>query len=197
MESRLHITLKKAVERHQAEGNNCWYESTMGAWGGSGSLRADVHYYRKRRSIYVECETRPSMKRLLEKGLRRTQSPWGDVYNLVVPDAQYGRHDWRQLRGYFDKVYAYSVEEDRFTESLDLRTFGALQDAVLDILMPVIRSNKVTALTLWLVKQKNLYRHCIMCLRGRTDPWHWCWNEPCILYKRLWGDPNDHWERPY
>ena len=195
MESKLHVTLKKAVERHQAHGSYCWYESTIGPC--SGSLRADVHYHRKKRSIYVECETRPNMKRLHEEGLHRKQSPWADIYNLVIPETQFSRHDWSLLRGYFDKVYAYSVEEDRFTRSLDLRTLGGLRDAVLDATMPIIRSDQVKASYLWLVKKKNIYRHCVRCLRGATDPWYWCWNEPCILYKRLWGDPDDYWERPY
>jgi hypothetical protein len=101
-----------------------------------------------------------------------------------------------RLRGYFDKVYAYSVEEDRFTESTDLRTLRGLRDAVLDATMPIIRSKWGTALNRWLFKRKNLCSHCYSCLSGRACPWDRCLSQPCILYRGIWGDPDDHWKWP-
>ncbi|MFH2110734.1 MAG: hypothetical protein ABIJ47_05670 [Candidatus Bathyarchaeota archaeon] len=190
MESQLHIALKKAVERHMAEGSQCWFESLMVPWSGSGSQRADVQFMRRRRSIYVECETRPSIRRLREKGRRRNQSPWADVYVLVVPETQYSRHDWRQLRGLFDKVYAYSAEEDRFTESVDLRPLGALRDAVLDAAMPVIRSPKFRAFYrfFWIRKNRAVRRlrdraRCIRCCMGKGRPRYYCVGETCETYR--------------
>lgn len=194
METKLHITLKNAVGEHLAVGSRCQYEAEMSPWSGRGSQRADVHYYRKSRSYYVECETRPNLERLREKGRRRLKSPWADAYILVVPEAQFGMHDWETLRGLYNEVYGYNVEENRFTCALDLRTLGALQDMTLDVVMPVVRNRRVRTFHSSIVRKKNIYSHCLNCLRGRICPWLRCLDEPCILYKRLLGDPSDHWK---
>ena len=177
--------MKQAVATHLSEGNHCWFEDTMGPWGGAGSLRVDVHYYRKGRSYYVECETRPNIKRLRKKGEKRKKCPWRTDYNLIVPSTEFTKKDWRQLRGYFDNVYGYDVTQDKIYQKMDLRRLGVLQDLVLDIWMPVRRSSKFKDIEWWFIRRKNGFAICINCLRGEDPPRRDCWDAPCILFNLL------------
>jgi hypothetical protein len=186
MESRLHLALKKAVETHLAGGNHCWYESHMGPWGGSGSLRVDVHYNRNKRSIYVECETRPSISRLIEKGKRRVKVPYRNVYILVVPDEYYGRLEWQRLRGYFDLVLGYDVEDGVFTGKRDLRFMGPLRDAALDFLIPIYKSERVQGTLNRVTRRKNILKmrlrgrlQCLLCRLDLPSPWIFCPGDGC------------------
>lgn len=194
VESDLHLKLKKAVETHLAEGSHCWFESTMGPWGGSGSLRVDVQYTRNRRYYYFECETKPNISRLIHKGEKRKKCYYRTVYNLVIPTSEFNKNDWSLLRGYFDNVYGYDEQLDEIPDRVDLRTLGSLQDIILNRTMPFLRSPEFREFCRFFWKRKNLCRHCYNCLRGRSCPWPQCWDEPCILYKRLWGDPDDFWK---
>ena len=193
VESSLHKTLKEAVKTHHATGCRCQEENYMGS-GGRGSLRVDVCYMLRHRYYLVECETKPNIPRLLEKGRRRNSIHYRTVYVLVVPFNEYVKKNWAELRGYFDLVYAYDLNEDRFTAKQDLRTLGALQDMVLNVLMPVFRSERFQTLLWWLRKKKNLCQHCYNCLRGKSSPWPQCWYKPCIFYRQLLGKPDDHWK---
>lgn len=177
--------MKQAVETHLSEGNRCWFEDTMGSWGGEGSLRVDVHYYRKGRSYYVECETMPNIKRLRKKGEKR--NGWGrrTDYNLIVPSTEFTKKDWTKLRGYFDLVYGYDVNQDKICFRKDLRRLGVLQDLVLDIWMPVRRSSRFKGMEWWFIRRKNLCAGCVMCLRGKYPPRRDCWDAPCILFNLL------------
>jgi len=195
VESRLHLALKNAVKRHHAQGSRCWYESNMQPWGGNGSQRADVQYYQNCRNYYVECETRPNINRLRDKGRRRNRYKKRGVYNLVIPESEYTRCDWRQLRGFFDKVYAYSVEEDRFTESLDLRALGFLQDLVLNLVTPLFMSPLFQGFYRPLWRRKNwvavrLWKLgiCVRCCMGGDMVNYYCWVEDCRMYRFLQKD---------
>lgn len=127
----------------------------MLSWGGEGSLRVDVSYKMNHRHYYVERETKPNIKRLLEKGHRRKKCRKRINYPLVFPESEYGRHEWSKLRGCFDRVFAYRFEDDRFTEALDLRTFGGLQDLVLDLMTPPYMSPESQRLCRHLWRNKN------------------------------------------
>ena len=181
MESDLHLALKDAVRRHHAGGCRCTYESHMLPWGREGSLRVDVYFCRRGRSIYTECETRPNMERLREKGRRRNTYYYRTVYRLVVPKQEYAKHDWRRLRGYFDAVYAYDVEADSFTDSVDLRLLGPLRDLALDLLMPIYWSRELQTVLRRITYGVNGLRwavrsrlHCMACVLGIPHPWVFC-----------------------
>jgi hypothetical protein len=193
VESPLHKTLKKAVETHHASGCHCWEENYMG-FRGKGCLRVDLCYTSRSRYYLVECETKPSIPRLQEKGRRRNNIHYRTVYVLVMPEKEYFKRNWSELHGYFDTVYAYDIDAGRFTVKRDLRTLGAVQDVALDALMPVIRSKRFQALLWWLRKNKNLFHHCLRCLQGNNSPWPDCWHKPCIFYRLIWGKPDDHWD---
>lgn len=194
MESSLHLCLKDAVKHHHAGVNHCSTESIQGVWGGEGSLRVDVMYVKNHRYYLYECETRPNLKRLKEKGRKRSKLHYKTVYSLVVPESMYHRKDWKQLTGYFDIVYSYHVGEDRFTGSQDLRTFGGLQDFVLDIVMPVVRSTWFVNARSWIFRKKNHFIHCVYCLLGKRFPLCWSSSDQCIFYKLIWGNIDQYWE---
>jgi len=186
VESDLHLALKDAVKRHHAGGSRCWYESHMLPWGNQGSLRVDVSYRRNKRSYYTECETKPNLSRLVEKGRRRREHYRRTVYNLVVPKSEYNKHDWTRLRGYFDQVFAYDIEKDEFTDAVDLRLLGPLRDAVLDITMPIYWSKEFQSTyrrvkysenrVYWAVR---VILQCSACRLGLPHPWGFCPKDDC------------------
>ena len=186
--------MKKAVETHLSEGNHCWFENTMGAWGGSGSLRVDVSYSRNRRHYYVECETRPNIKRLKKKGVKRKKYHRRTDYNLFVPSTEFCKREWMQLRGYFDKVYSYDEITDKIVNQVDLRTLGTLQDLILDYAMPFFRSPRYQEFSRFFWKRKNLVTtylyhrlHCLRCCMGRGRGNYYCRYETCQTYKLFQG----------
>ena len=186
VESQLHLSLKEAVVKHLSEGNHCWFEDTMGAWGGAGSLRVDVFYVRKRRWVYVECETRPNIERLKKKGDKRNEHHKRTDYNLIVPSTEFVKRDWYELRGYFDKIYSYDVGLDEIVDHVDLRTLGGVQDFCLDFAMPIIRSREAKDLYWWLIRRKNgvCWRiraliQCSSCKLGIDTPWKYCPRRGC------------------
>jgi hypothetical protein len=195
VESDLHLALKEAVKLHLAEGSRCWEESVMGSWGGAGCLRVDIYYRRRNRYFYVECETKPNIQRLMEKGRKRNKYYHRTVYNLVVPEKEFWKKNWRELSGYFDIVYAYSLEEERFTEKMDLRTLGSLQDLVLDRLMPFLRSPSFKEFRRFFWKRKNLViqyisdlKLCIRCCMNQGRHVYFCIGETCNVYGLIHGD---------
>ena len=193
VESLLHKVLKEAVKTQHAAGYRCLEEDTIG-FRGKGCLRVDLSYLSSSRHYLVECETKPKIPRLQEKGRRRIKIRYRNVYVLVMPSEEYVKRKWSELRGYFDLVYAYDVKTSSFTAKQDLRALGAFQDVVLDAMMPVIRSKRFRDLRWWLDKKKNMCTHCVDCIRGRGSPWPNCWHNPCLFYKLVWGKPDDHWE---
>jgi hypothetical protein len=195
VESDLHLALKEAVKRHHAERNRCWEESVMGSWGGEGCLRVDVHYNRKRRYYYVECETKPNIRRLIEKGRKRNKYYRRTVYNLVVPETEYWKKNWRELSGYFDIIYSYNIEKERFTDKTDLRTLGNLQDLILDRLMPFLRSPEFKKFSRFFWKRKNIIvqfmynlKLCIRCCMNHGRLVYFCRGDPCNVYRLIYGD---------
>jgi hypothetical protein len=193
VESSLHLSLKEAVKLHHAGGNHCWTEAVQG-YGGEGSLRVDVKFVKNHRYYLYECEIRPNIKRLKEKGRKRSKLHRKTVYSLVVPESEYSKRDWRQLAGFFDIVYAFNVGEDRFTGSQDLRTFGGLQDLVLDFVMPVVRSRWFVSARRWIYRNKNHGVGCVYCLLGKRCPLCWSSDDQCIFYKLIWGNMDQYWE---
>ena len=190
----LHLKLKKAVETHLSEGNNCRFESTMGPWGGSGSLRVDVTYSRNRRRYYVECETRPNIKRLRKKGEKRNKNYYRTMYNLIVPSSVFFKRDWRQLHGYFDNVYSYDESADLINDRVDLRTFGRLQDLILDRAMPFFRSPEYEGFARFFWIRKNRVKRylenqitCLRCCMGKGRPIYYCRYNTCQTYKLFQG----------
>ena len=191
----LHHQLKQAVETHLSEGNRCRFESIMGSWGGVGSLRVDVHYYRKGRSYYVECETRPNIKRLRKKGEKRKGYRRRTDYNLIVPSTEFTKKDWTLLRGFFDKVYSYDVALDEINDVVDLRTLGRVRDLVLDVAMPFFKSPGYKEFSRFFWKRKNrvntfLYYqlHCLRCCMGRGRVIYFCRYDTCQTYKMFQGN---------
>ena len=76
----------------------------------------------------MECETRPNIKRLKAKASLRKKLSYRNNYILITTKDEYNKHDWRQLRGHFDQIYAYDPKKDCITEMTDLRTLGCIQD---------------------------------------------------------------------
>lgn len=193
VESSLHLSLKEAVKCHHAGENRCWTEVVHG-YVREGSLRVDVKYVKSHRYYLYECETRPNIKRLKEKGWKRSKLRYKTVYSLVVPESEYSKKDWKQLAGFFDLVYAYNVVEDRFTKKQDLRTLGGLQDFVLDLVMPIARSRWFVSARRWIYRNKNHGIGCVYCLLGKRYPLCWSSDDQCIIYKLLWKDMNLYWD---
>jgi hypothetical protein len=193
VESRLHLSLKEAVKRHHAGINRCRTESLQG-WGGKGSLRVDLEFKKNHRYYLYECETKPNIKRLMEKGRKRAQLRHRTMYSLVVPESEYHRRDWKLLQGYFDIVYAYNEVEGKFTKSQDLRTLGGLQDFVLNIIMPIVRSSWFIDARHWINRNMNHLVGCVFCLLGKRCPLCWSSDDQCIIYKLLWGSIDLHWD---
>lgn len=180
MESDLHLSMKKAVVRDIGKGSKYWTEYLIG-YCGSGSLRVDVNFSKNRRKYLVECETRPKIKRLIQKGKRRNKIRYRTVYILVVTSEWYRKLDWTQLKGYFDIIMSYDVEEDTFTERWDLRFLGPQRDTVLDIIVPIYMSEAVQSIYLRLVMGKNQVKHtirkliqCSACRIGIETHWKFC-----------------------
>jgi hypothetical protein len=131
--------MKQAVEDQLAGGCYTRTEVEVGrGYRDSGYLRVDVKYHKNSRYFLVECETKPNIKRLIEKALKRKTIQYRTTYLLVVPHEETPKHDWGLLRGSFDKIYSYSNGELR--QLYDLRRLGWLQDAALNLAMPVVRS---------------------------------------------------------
>lgn len=177
MESDLHKLLKKAVCR-KYDGCYVRTEERRGA-GGDGYFVVDVYVSRNSRYYYFECETRPSMKRLMEKGEKRKGHLHRNTYTLVVPAELYPRHDWGQLRGYFDAVWAYDAEDEAFTHIHDLRLLGGLRDAALDIIMPLKRSYRYLKLR-WVFKARYF--------RLKVTLWSFVQCAACKLGVRIGGE---------
>ena len=180
LESDLHQAMKRAAVLYLADGCYCRREYTPKGRGSVG-LRVDIQFTRKMRDYMVECETRPSLGRLIKKGERRNRLRGRTIYILTVPEDQWGSVEWRRLRGYFDKVLAYDAEEDSFTFAQDLRTLGPLRDAALDVLMPVILSRRAKSTYHWLRIRKNLLKwnaraliQCTACKLGIETRWIFC-----------------------
>ena len=118
------------------------------------SPRVDMEYKHHMRYFLVECETRPNMRRLKAKGLDRKKIKQWNNYILIVPTSEYLKHDWNELRGYFDQIYSYDVTSDTMTLATDLRILGSLRDVFLDHWMP-IRRTKVKHAYQWFTRNKN------------------------------------------
>jgi hypothetical protein len=85
LESDLHLAMKDAVIRCLVGDDIYWTERYI--W--LNTLRVDVEYVKNRQRFLVECETRPSIKRLIDKGKRRNRIPYRNLYLLVVPVERY------------------------------------------------------------------------------------------------------------
>ena len=178
----MHLAMKDAVIRCLVGDDRYWTESTI--W--HNTLRVDIEYTKNRRRFLVECETRPGIKRLIDKGKRRNRIPYRNVYLLVVPVERYHDVDWGCLRGYFDMVLAYDAELAVFTDRRDLRLLGPFRDAFLDVLMPIYESEELQALFTWLTIRKNCliygtrgFIQCSMCRLGLSSPWIFCPRNGC------------------
>ncbi len=179
MESDLHLSMKDAVIRHHAQNCISGTESTYGKPG--DTLRVDVRINRNDRRFLFECETRPNIKRLMDKGRRRNKIRYRNIYVLIVTSDWYPRLDWDQLRGYFDIIHAYNVDSDSFTHRRDLRKLGPLRDSVLDVLVPVYYAKRTQA-TIWYVKRRinrirysiTAFHQCTYCRLGLPTPWRCC-----------------------
>jgi hypothetical protein len=185
LESDLHLAMKEATIRDICKDSKYWTEYMFG-WRGLGGLRVDVNFTRNRREHLVECETRPNMKRLIEKGKRRNKIRYRTVYMLVVPFKWYKKQDWTQLIGYFDIILAYDVGEDAFAERMDLRFLGSLRDTILDIIVPIYRSEAAQSIYWKIVVRKNriqsAVRTLIQCTTCKLDietPWIFCSKYDC------------------
>ena len=186
VESKLHRDLKSAVQRHLAIECVCSYESTLEAWGGAGSLRADVYYQRCGRRFYVECETSPQIKRLQDKGRRRNRCKDRNMYLLLIPEQFFDLHDWDTLRGYFDQIIAYDVIGDRLTHRVDLRRLGWVRDTVLDAVIPIVSSREARNLRYfvlgkihhvkWIIRKRV---QCTLCRLNLSTPWIFCPRDDC------------------
>ena len=183
MESDLHLAMKGAVVRYLVDGERYWTESRVWYSG----LRVDVSYMRKRRHFLVECETRPGVKRLVEKGRRRNTVPYRNVYILVVTAEWFRRLELRRLKGYFDRVLVYDDDCDRFTDSRDLRRLGWLRDSALDILVPIYYSKRFQNMLRTITMCKGRFKlwvrmslQCPMCRLGIPTPWwRFCLRDKC------------------
>ena len=158
-------------------------------YGGRGysALIVDVNITKNKREYLVECETRPNIKRLVEKGKRRNSIRCRTVYILVVPMKWYQKLDWHLLKGYFDIVIAYNIEDDVFNGAIDLRFLGSLRDMFLNALVPVYKSDEAKSVIRWIKMKKNLlvYNikgqiHCIACKHGIPTPWRFCPRDDCL-----------------
>ena len=174
----------------------------MGSWGGAGSLRVDVRYTRNLRYYYVECEIRPNIKRLRKKGVKRKTCRRRTDYNLIVTASEFVKRDWRQLHGYFDKVYSYDETADEIIDQVDLRTLGRIQDLILDYAMPFFRSQRYKEFSRFFWKRKNLFIGylrswfaCFRCCLGLDYvKWH-CRYDFCIrtkLYRVAYQQPKQN-----
>ena len=186
LESDLHQAMKRAAVRDLVGG--CWQKTEYTYKGRRSSrLRVDVVFVRKWRDHLVECETRPSVKRLMEKGGRRNGLGRRTVYILVVPAERYRRLDIGRLKGYFDQVIAYDAAADEFTCSRDLRFMGSLRDAALDVLVPLHRAISTGPVYNGLRIRKNLLKwavrgliQCSACRLGIDTPWIFCPRDGCL-----------------
>ncbi|MFC1803959.1 hypothetical protein ACFL0D_08360 [Thermoproteota archaeon] len=185
MESHLHLAMKDAVIRDLVDDGRYSTEYLYG-YRGSGALRVDISYTKNKREYLVECETRPNIKRLIDKGKRRNEISYRTMYILVVPSEYYHRIDWRQLHGYFDIIFTYEIDRDMLTERQDLRFLGSLRDVFLNVLVPVYKSNETQSVSRWLVIRKNLlvyelrgYLHCTACKLDIPTPWIFCPRDDC------------------
>ena len=185
LESDLHLDMKDAVIRDLAWDCRYYTEYSFGQRGYNG-LRVDVHYTKKKREYLVECETRPNIKRLIDKGKRRNSIQDRTVYILVVPLRWIQKLEWRRLKGYFDLVIPYNVESGVLGRSYDLRFLGSLRDDFLDALMPVYKSQEVYDIYWWVVIRKNFLKwflrgivQCSLCRRGVPTPWEFCPKNDC------------------
>ena len=169
----------KSIVRRHFKNEYLRFESSTGGTR-ANNLRVDVRYSQNSRTYLVECETRPNIKRLKAKASLRKKLHYRNNYILIVTDSEYRKHDWRQLRGHFDKIYSYDPEKDLITEMTDLRTLGLFQDFFLDLWMPIW----ITRLRYhwWvLYRNKNNLRRsireliqCSLCRRGLDSPWRYC-----------------------
>lgn len=185
LESDLHHAMKDAVIRDLV--GDCWYktEYTINRYGAAG-LRVDVSYTKNKRRYLVECETRPNIERLVDKGRRRNNIPYRTMYILVVPSEFYHMIDWGRLRGYFDIIFAYDVDRGMLTEGQDLRFLGSLRDVFLDLWVPFYKSKETQSVYWWFKIRKNLlvckvrgYVHCTACKLGIPTPWIFCPRHDC------------------
>ncbi len=75
MESPLHHAMKDAVIRDIA--GDCMYSTEyMIGYPEYGGLRVDVNITKNKRKYLIECETKPNIKRLIDKGKRRNKIPY-------------------------------------------------------------------------------------------------------------------------
>jgi hypothetical protein len=173
--------MKEAAIRDLAGDLRHWVESSL-----SCGLRVDVEYRRKQRAYLVECETNPSIPRLIKKGINRNKSHMRNVYILVVTESDYLRLEWKRLRGYFDIIMAYDDKLDSLTISRDLRFMGGPRDTVLDTVLPIVKSKKFTKTMDHLSKRKNRFKwalrtfiQCNACRLGVDTPWYFCPKYDC------------------
>ena len=183
-ESTLHRSMKDAAITHLAKDCRYWKEYTHGIRG--DALRVDVMINKNGRRYLVECETRPNIERLMDKGRRRNKIRGRNLYVLVVGEEWFDRLDGGRLRGFFDIVQAYNSETHRFTDRRDLRTLGTLRDSVLDIMVPLIKAERTQAVIWWIRTTKNQlkwriidYLQCTSCKLGIPNPWIFCPSSDC------------------
>jgi hypothetical protein len=142
----------------------------------------------------------PGVKRLKEKGRRRNQLPYWNVYILVVTTAWFRRLEWRWLKGYFDQVIVYDAEGDRFTGGRDLRQMGWLRDAVRDTLVPIYYGGRVQHMLRMMNKCKGRFKlwvrrllQCPMCKLGIPSPWRFCLRDDCSRSFREYVESGVRW----
>jgi hypothetical protein len=173
--------MKEAAVRDLAGDSRYWVERSLRC-----GLRVDLEYLSKKRKYLVECETRPRIPRLRDKGARRNKISWSNVYVLVVTEKYFWEMDWARLRGYFDVVLAYDPDLDTFTERRDLRFMGVLRDRFLDSVLPVVKSKKVMDTLYRLKIRKNVLKwkvrtviQCSACHLHIETPWMFCPRHNC------------------
>ena len=114
--------MKEAVRRYY-EGLD--YTTSKEASAGTSShptymryLTVDAAaYHPDRQPVYIECETRFSMKRFREKSTRLHKVRDRVRLALVVPESICRDHRWIwMLRGLYDQVMVYSEDKDRITK---------------------------------------------------------------------------------
>jgi hypothetical protein len=171
--------MKDAAKRILACDSNSWLEYSASRF--DNRLRVDVYYIKNKRRFLVECETKPNLKRLTNKGKRRNSLTYRNTYILIVSSEHFDKHDWWRLKGYFDTVLAYNIELDVFSAKIDLRLFGLFQDRVFNLVTPIYRSRSARDLYrfCWRTKNRIIYSfrgfiQCRACKLGIETPWVFC-----------------------